>query len=859
VLNNQQYSLSLPQRIVTYNLGLYSPFLITALENQLHYEAYQRALKEEHEIRLKYLKVLFFGPPRTGKTSMRRRLVGEILNLANEPVQPSTGTAEHHDVIVKVVEETVQGDTEPYDSIVKVVEDKTTTLQAVIKKSKWSTIKALFGQEKSTHEKDLDEELRLIYQFIYTDAVPRDANISTVSDSVKEEAQDEAFEEEISANQAKSKVKTDAALIPVLVESSKADPNASISQEVSLVREPRYGLSAKQMEEIEKVYEAFDKILRTPGQEQLKVLLDETILMNMVDTGGHPAFLEMLPALTMGPALYLIFFRLNQELKKIYQIHYVSKDTKEVPLGDSSYTVEEVIYQALSSIACFSGTAPKKASTAPMHDNINHAAMLIGTHKDLLKNHPETEIKDKDEALKHSLQEILENDIFEPDKDFLHHASDDQLVFAIDNMTGGEAELTEVRKRLEAVINQMFNNFPIPASWLMFSIFLRKMGKRTLSLLQCREIGARLQVKNTDEALWFLHHRVGILMHFSGIEEIKDLVICDHQVVLDSVTNLILNSFNLEQVSKGACDKFKETGQFRFKNILKIEKHLSNDGLPLRKLVKLLEHLNIIAPIKPESPSTPSHSQTSSLPRTSSQPDATEEEELVYFMPAVLKHAKEKELQMEENPTDPIPLTIHFKCGFVPVGVFCAMIASLVAQKDSLEWILMKPRKHRSKKMSHILRKNRATFRIFDAYDVTLISKPKQYEIHITSILTSDKSLVKTCEHVLETVCDTLDLVISKMMYKEYPTSLPSDQTCYELGFKCPEHPNGDHLVINRPKKGIKTLSQSAKSLWSLYLEGKSTMVCLEEERGIVFESFSQQNRIWFREVGDQLPSLTHK
>ena len=104
------------------------------MKNQSHYAAYQQALKEGVAISLKYLKVLFFGAPRTGKTSMRRRLVGEILNLSNEPVQASTGTAEAYDVIVKLVE------------------DKITSSTTVVTKSKWSTVKALLGKENSTHE-----------------------------------------------------------------------------------------------------------------------------------------------------------------------------------------------------------------------------------------------------------------------------------------------------------------------------------------------------------------------------------------------------------------------------------------------------------------------------------------------------------------------------------------------------------------------------------------------------------------------------------------------------------------------------------------------------------------------------------
>ena len=65
---------------------------------------------------------------------MRRQLVGEIQNLAKEAVQASTGTAEHYDVIVKLVEEKIT--------------DKITASTTVITKSKWSTVKALFGKEK---------------------------------------------------------------------------------------------------------------------------------------------------------------------------------------------------------------------------------------------------------------------------------------------------------------------------------------------------------------------------------------------------------------------------------------------------------------------------------------------------------------------------------------------------------------------------------------------------------------------------------------------------------------------------------------------------------------------------------------
>ena len=801
-------------------------FLATALEVQSHFEAYQQALKEGGAIPLKYLKMLFFGPPRTGKTSMRRRLVGEILNLANEPPQASTGTAEC------------------YDAIVKLVEDKMTASTAVITKSghrsEWSSVNVFFGKDKSTHETDINEELQLLYRFIYEIVFPNEnkppaspinrlelnKNGSPVPNLVFEEkAQDELAQDEVTVRQNRDRVET----VPSLARD--AVPLGSTLDKSHEADSIFYELRAKQMEEIEKAFEAFHKVLRPGRQDQLKELLEGTILMNMVDTGGHPAFLEMLPALTMGPALYLIFFRLNQELKDRYQIQYVSETKNIQVLGDSSYTVEEVIFQALSSIACFSCLEPKENMPNP-----SHAAMLMGTHKDWLGSNPETvknEIEIKDAALQTSLREVLETDPFEADKTFLHYASDDhtQLMFTIDNMTGDDRELEKVRKRLEDVINQKFDDFRIPASWLMFSIFLRKMGKRTLSLLQCREIGERMNVKDTSEALWFLHHHVGILMHFPEVNEIKDTVICDPQVVFDSVTDLILNSFNLKQESRS--ENFKKTGKFSFKDIQRIARNSKSDHLSLPKLVKLLEHLNIIAPIRPEC--------------HSSSPQSDE----VYFMPAVLKHATEEELHVKQSSTDPVPLMIHFKCGFVPVGIFCAMIASLVAQKDTFGWILQGPRD------GHNLFKNKVTFRINGTYNITLISKPQRYEIHVACISDTDRALEEICRHVLETICDILEQVISKLKYEQLVSSR-SDKTLYELGFKCPKHPKDDHLVINKPRGGLKYRPpQSPMSLWLNYFasERKSTMICLKEQIAINFgdthlsKSFAQQSLVWFGKV----------
>ena len=109
------------------------------------------------------------------------------------------------------------------------------------------------------------------------------------------------------------------------------------------------------------------------------------------------------------------------------------------------------------------------------------------------------------------------------------------------------------------------------------------------------------------------------------------------------------------------------------------------------------------------------------------------------------------------------------------------------------------------------------------------------------------RTLQQVSQEVLDTVCDTLDKVISKMRYKHL-TSFHSNETLYELGFKCPKHPDDDHLVINRPMKGVNASSQSAKFLWLNYFDEKSIMFCLGKGIAVALPS-SVQYLDWFEKV----------
>ena len=82
-----------------------------------------------------FLKMVLVGPPRLGKTSMRRRMTGEITDIssAGESEEPSTGAVESSHVIIRSLSSTT----------------------AIITADNWSSVEGL------------SDEARMLLQFFY--------------------------------------------------------------------------------------------------------------------------------------------------------------------------------------------------------------------------------------------------------------------------------------------------------------------------------------------------------------------------------------------------------------------------------------------------------------------------------------------------------------------------------------------------------------------------------------------------------------------------------------------------------------------------------------------------------------------
>ena len=543
----------------------------------------------------------------------------------------------------------------------------------------------------------------------------------------------------------------------------------------------------------EEVFSIIQEAMQDEEQwEAVKYILEETTLLINTDTGGQAEFMDLHGALVQGPSFNLLFSRLVDHLDRLFKVGYTKDGISRID-EESTMTAEEVIFQALAGIACFSGcfSGGVSASSEGAHKlsaGSKSKVMFVGTHRDLVTD---SQFKEKDCLL----QQKIKSSAFY-DKNVIEFASEDQLMLAVDNWSGDQDEIDGIRKVLEKVIEKNFEKVPIPAAWLMLSLYIRKKGCRTMTLAECENHASKVGIdpEELQVALWFLHHRIGLLLYYPEIESLQGTVICKIQVLFDSATNLVTNIFTFDKVGKAASEKFREKAQFSLEEVKEAMSCHTDDLIPLEKLVELLQHLNILTVI------------------LMSRADSTTERN--FFMPCVLRSARASDLSVPLKLSDPAPLMLRYECGYVPMGVFPAMITNLVSQRLE-DWHMI----------DEGLRKNKVAFYVGEDCDtVTLLSHPCYIEIAISRnpSSTAPAAIEWVCGHVRDTIKSTLHTVTTSM------------NDCfnmeYQFGFECPKHPGRDHLCV-------------------LTRVGAKNMQCLENFKNKVPVPLQSHHRVWFEDT----------
>ena len=716
--------------------------------------AYRYFIKTKDVLIMRFLKFLFSGPPRLGKTTALRRLIGEIIDLlsAGEAnlVHSSTGAVESkRNMIVRTLSITT----------------------ALVADAEWCAV--------NNHADEACMLFQMLQQSLETEHVPSTSTSAT--DKMDTRVVEKAITTSLTTATGQQQ--------PIKRDSGKPKPTL-----------PKLNLSTPP-NDIPVVVELFKKASAQPNFAESMQHFFKAYL-RIEDTGGQPELMDLLPALAISPGLYLLFFNLEWNLKKEFKVYYQHSPGKATTPEESKITLEEMLLSTLSSISCSCAPAnslkSEEVNNSEMHDILESSksvAYLVGTHKDKVT-------EEKIGQLDKDLQSIIKGtDFFE--KDLVQFCSEGKLIIAMNNMDGGVEEVEAIKKMLNQAMERHFKPLSIPAVWLLLNLCLRMNKARTASMNSVLELSSQFNMSayETKVALWFLHHHAGVMMYFPNVPLLEDLVILDSQVVYDSVTFLILRAMSFDNVGQVCSEKFGETGQFVLKDLVAAMDRVSGgDLIPPKKLIALLNFLHIIAPISGD------------------QLACSSAEELVYLMPCVLRTASKHQLEVIfSDPGRPLhvaPLMIRYKCGFVPLGVFPALIATLI-HRTSFRIVKDK------------VMKNEVQFRWGPLLTlVSLLSYPKYYAVVISELPVVAHEIDEVCVALREEVEEALEQVGSHMNYGNFVD--------YQFAFECPSHPGRDHLCIIEDHQS----------------EKPQIMLCYQNQKNPRPVRMESEHIVWFYKVG---------
>ena len=456
--------------------------------------------------------------------------------------------------------------------------------------------------------------------------------------------------------------------------------------------------------------------------KRLQDVLHGSSIVQMLDTGGQPAFLEVLPALLSGQSINLLVFKLNERLNDRYKVHYNSPDGKATESYDSSFTVEDVLFQAISSVSF--RIAPPFVTKGLTLTSLPSKTIFVGTHMDQVSDY--SVVKTTSDILQQKLKctEI-------PELDFMNCSTEigNSVIVPIDNTSPTDPGIHILQDMLDMIMKKDFPDIEFPLSWLMFYFTIRSKKVKFISFEECVQIGKHYSIDEEEIrlALWYLSCFFGTLRWYP---EVGDIVICDIQVVFDSITNLISRTFYSKYCTTSEIE-FKRTGQIL---VSKAENLLAEcSPIPLPQLVKLLEWLHILTPMY----------KAGKVHK--------------YFLPCVLPSFPVEDMTSHAITSHhPIPLLFTFEFGYCPIGLFSALVVHLASIKDDsgMMWMLCDS--------EHGLYRNKITYYVGKDYDeVTLIARPTFYEVTVV-----ERKRNRRQEHlhdVCEKIQSTINAAISRV------------------------------------------------------------------------------------------------
>ena len=433
-------------------------------------------------------------------------------------------------------------------------------------------------------------------------------------------------------------------------------------------------------------------------------------LVHMIDTGGQPQLMEVMPTLIHNANLAMVLVDLRYGLDEHPLVHYHEEGVSYNRLqllqhphalnpatqqSRSPYTGKDIIMKLVSTLYF------KKSAKKAFH------LLIVATHRDCVE---QSQRQIKVEALNRELQSLLLPE-YQNELIFSESSKQKKIIPFVLNLETPEDSDKKALKLIQKKIGKhsLGDPFDTPASFFVFEQDLIKFAdsksRTILTFNECRDVGEQLKMSSEMVvAALVLFHRQNIFLYFK--EVLPNHVFVDPQVPIELVNDIVRFSYKTFECVSAKQVNLLERGIIT-EDLLKCAEisHFKKDIYEVKDAIKLFCHTFTLAQL---------------------EMDRAERE---YLMMCLLPAIPDEELNdcIPKSP-DTVPLVVKFSSGCVPLGCFGSTISCLLSKYG---WDVARKEDSTPKCLAH----NIAALHDPDLLlDIVLVDHSQYIEIHISDL-----------------------------------------------------------------------------------------------------------------------------
>ena len=461
-------------------------------------------------------------------------------------------------------------------------------------------------------------------------------------------------------------------------------------------------------------------------------------LVHMIDTGGQPELMEVMPSFIHNANLALVLVNLEYGLNECPEANYHEEGVRYERQMSSHYTGRDIILKLASTLQA------KKSFQE------SFSLFIVATHRDCVKG----ELKDEVETLNSELHSLL-LPTFENELIMFEASTECNEIDKIAFVLNLKAPNYDDEEALEVIRTGVSNTdlgktFDTPASFFVFEQdllqYAKHVAKRSiLSLHECKQVGAKVKMSSeTVEAALVFFHRQNTFLYFKHV--LPNHIFIEPQIPFDIVNGIVRFSYKKMRGIKPRLMSLLKDGIITEELLSydQISPHFVKGFYEVKDAIKLFCHTFTLAPLQPDTPE-----------------NEVDRKKREYLMMCLRRAKSDKEIEdYVSRITDTVPLVIKFSCGCVPLGCFGSTISCLLYK---YKWEVLKG-KYAPKCLAH----NIAHLHDPDLLaNVVLVDFTQYIKIYISSDLSIYPSPARVCSQVRRKVFGAIEEVFEIMQLND--------------------------------------------------------------------------------------------